>query len=123
MAQRGPLGQPRSIGVCILLAIVTLGIYTFVWVYKTHKEMKLYSGRGLGGGLGLLIYFIAGVATYFLVPYEMEGSLYNAEGQASPVRAITGFWLFLPLLGSIIWFVKVQGALNAFWAERGAALP
>jgi hypothetical protein len=108
---------------CILLAIVTLGIYAFVWVYRTHKEVKTYSGQGLGGGLGLLIFFLVGLATYFLVPYEVEANLYNAEGEASPVRAVTGFWVFLPLLGAIIWFVKVQGALNDFWTARGAQLP
>jgi hypothetical protein len=79
---------------CILLAIVTLGIYAFVWVYRTHKEVKTYSGQGLGGGLGLLIFFLVGLATYFLVPYEVEANLYNAEGEASPVRAVTGFWVF-----------------------------
>ena len=46
---RGPLGKPRGIGVCILLAIVTLGIYTFVWTWKTHDEIKSHSGIGVGG--------------------------------------------------------------------------
>ena len=48
----GRKGDVRSIGVCILLAIVTLGIYTYVWTYKTHRELKDYGGTGLGGGLG-----------------------------------------------------------------------
>jgi hypothetical protein len=29
--QRGPVGNTRSIGLSILWAILTLGIYTFVW--------------------------------------------------------------------------------------------
>ena len=40
-----PVGQIRGTGVCILLAIVTLGIYSLVWYYKVHSEMKRHSGR------------------------------------------------------------------------------
>lgn len=48
-AMPGPLGTPRGIGACIGLAIVTLGIYTFVWTWKTHEEIKRHSGIGVGG--------------------------------------------------------------------------
>ena len=34
----GPLGQPRGIGFAILLYIVTLGFYSWYWVYKTQEE-------------------------------------------------------------------------------------
>jgi hypothetical protein len=26
----------------------------------------------------------------------------------------------LPLIGNIVWFVKVQGALNRYWESKGA---
>ena len=42
--QRGPVGNTRSIGLSILWAILTLGIYTFVWTYKTQEEIRRYSG-------------------------------------------------------------------------------
>jgi hypothetical protein len=45
----GPVGQTRGTGIAILLAIVTLGIYTLVWWYKTHEEMKRHTGQGIGG--------------------------------------------------------------------------
>ena len=48
----GPLGQPRGIGFAILLAIVTLGIYTLYWVFKTQDEVKEHSGIGVGGSSG-----------------------------------------------------------------------
>ena len=36
------------------------------------------------------------------------------------MTAVTGFWLLLPLIGSIVWFVKVQGRLNDYWRSLGA---
>lgn len=55
----------------------------------------------------------------FLLPAEIA-NLYAREGQAPPVSVKTGFWIFLPFLGWIVWVVKVQGALNRFWVAHGA---
>lgn len=115
----GPLGQPRNVVVCVLLAIVTLGIYTFVWVYKTQREVKDHADIGVGGGIGLLLYILVHIATYFLVASDVE-TLYRRRGHNPPVTVITGLWFLLPLLGSLIWFVKVQTALNDYWTALGA---
>ena len=64
----GPLGQPRGIGFAILMAIITLGIYTLYWVFKTQEEVKNHSGQGVGGVLGLVIYIVVGIVTWFLIP-------------------------------------------------------
>jgi hypothetical protein len=122
-AHRGPLGHTRSIGLCILWAILTLGIYTFVWTYKTQEEMKRYSNNGIGGVLGLVIYILISPVTYFIVPSEVRYMYEDLDGQKSPVRGIYGLWFLLPLIGSIIWFVQVQGALNRYWESKGAPPP
>lgn len=115
-AQTGrPKGKQRGIGTSILLAIVTLGIYTFFWTYYTHKEIKAYSGLGVGGPIGLLIYVFVSPVTLFLIPNDIN-SMMQQHGRQSRVSALTGLWVLLPLLGSLIWFVKVQGQLNEFWA-------
>ena len=119
MTTAGPVGKQRSTGIAILLAIVTLGIYALVWVYSTAKEMKDHSGTGLGGGIALLIYFIVAPATFFIHPSEV-GGLYKRMGHPEPVSAITGLWILLPIAGPIVWFVKVNGALNAYWAGFAA---
>jgi len=67
----GPLGQPRGIGFAILMAIITLGIYTLYWVFKTQDEVKNHSGQGVGGVLGLVIYIVVSIVTWFLVPSEV----------------------------------------------------
>jgi hypothetical protein len=115
----GEIGNVRSTGLSILWAFLTLGIYTFVWTYKTHNEIKRYSGNGVGGVLGLVIYVLISPITYFVVPSEIR-YMYERDGITSPVRGITGLWLLLPVLGVFIWFVKVQGALNHYWRSQGA---
>lgn len=115
----GPLGRVRNIGVCILLAIVTLGIYTYVWVWKTQAEIKAHADVGVGGPVGFLLYFVFAPITYFLLPGEVRQMLARS-GRESRVRGVTGFWLLLPLLGPIVWFVKVQGQLNEYWRSLGA---
>jgi hypothetical protein len=115
---RGEPGNTRSIGLSILWAVLTLGIYTYVWTYKTHDEMKRWSGDGIGGVLGFVVYLLLSPVTYFVVPSEVR-RLYERDGLTAPVRGPTGLWILLPLLGPFVWFVKVQGALNRHW-ERVA---
>lgn len=122
-AVRGPVGNTRSIGLCILWAVLTLGIYTFIWTYKTQEEIKRYSGNGVGGVIGLVIYILISPITFFLVPSETRYMYEDLDGQRSPVRGIYGLWFLLPLVGSLIWFIQVQGALNRYWESKGASAP
>ena len=122
-AARGPVGNTRSIGLCILWAVLTLGIYTFIWTYKTQEEIKRYSGNGVGGVIGLVIYILISPVTFFLVPSETRYMYEDLDGQRSPVRGIYGLWFLLPLVGSLIWFIQVQGALNRYWESKGASAP
>jgi hypothetical protein len=116
----GALGRPTEPGKQILLTIVTLGIWALVWVYRQHEEVKTYSGEGVGGILGLVIYLFVGIITPFLLANEVQTKLYEKDGQVSPVRTTLGFWVFLPLVGSIIWYLKMQKAINEFWTSHGA---
>lgn len=118
----GELGKPRSIGVSILLAVVTLGIYTYVWTYLTHEEIKRHSGLGLGGVLGLVLYLVIWPVTLFAIAAEVR-QLYERSGRTSPVHPLWGLWFLLPLIGMIVWFVRVQGALNEYWTSHGARRP
>jgi hypothetical protein len=121
--QRGPLGETRSIPLSILWAILTIGIYTFVWVYRTQEEIKRYSGNGIGGVIGLVIWLVVGIVTYFVVPSEVRYMYEDLDGGgkgSSPVRGVTGLWVLLPIAGPFIWFFKVQGALNSYWESKGA---
>lgn len=114
-----PIGKRRKIGIQILVSIVTFGLYGVYWAYSSHEEVKQYSGEGIGGPLGALIYFVAGIITLFLLPIEIK-KMYEQDGRQSPVSAATAFWI---LLFGIPWYVKCQAALNDFWESKGAPEP
>jgi hypothetical protein len=118
----GPLGRPRGIGFGILLFIVTLGFYSWYWVFKTQEETKQHSGEGVGGVIGLVIWILLSVVSAFVIPSEV-GKMYKKDGQEPPVTGWTGLWLFpgaILIIPAIVWFVKVQGALNRYWTGKGA---
>jgi hypothetical protein len=116
---RAVAGKQRNPLAVIGLSIITLGIYGLVWLYKTYQEMKDWSGEGVGGAVGLILGIIpfVSIATLFLMPSEVK-NLYERDGATAPVSPMTGLWVLLPFLGSIVWLFKVQGALNAYWADH-----
>ena len=114
----GPPGQLRSPVTVILLSIVTLGIYSLFWYYRVFEDLKVRTGNGVGGAIGLLLGLCIGIVNVFLLPSEI-GNMYAQEGLEKPVTALTGFWNLIPLIGWIIWIVKVQDAMNDRWAASG----
>jgi len=66
-ASTPPVGKPRRVLVIILLSIITFGIYGLVWIYKTFEEMKEYSGKGVGGWVGVILDIVIG----FVIPFLM----------------------------------------------------
>ena len=121
----GPLGKRRGVGFGILLFIVTIGFYGLYWVFKTQEEMKQHTGEGLGGVLGLVIWILIGAVSAFVIPSEV-GKMYEKDGRQPPVNGWTGLWLFpfgVFIIPAIVWFVKVQGALNDYWEAKGVPAP
>jgi hypothetical protein len=121
----GPLGQPRGIGFGILMFIVTFGFYSWYWVFKTQEEMKQHTGEGLGGVIGLVVWILISAVAGFVIPSEV-GNMYKKAGLEPPITGWTGLWLFpagILIIPAIIWFVKVQEALNQYWAGRVPAAP
>jgi hypothetical protein len=121
----GPLGNRRGVGFGILMFIVTLGFYSWYWAYKTQEEVKQHSGQGIGGVLGLVIWILLNPVSAFVIPSEI-GTMYRTDGRESPVTGWTGLWLFpfgFLIVTAIVWFVKVQGALNDYWEAKGVPAP
>ena len=119
----GPLGRQRGVGFGILLFIVTFGFYGWYWAFKTEEEVKQHTGEGLGGVLGLVVWIVISAVSGFVIPSEV-GKMYTRDGQVAPVTGWTGLWLFpgaILLIPAIVWFVKVQGALNRYWSAKGVA--
>jgi uncharacterized BrkB/YihY/UPF0761 family membrane protein len=121
----GPLGRRRGVGFGILLFIVTIGFYGWYWVFKTQEEIKQHSGEGIGGVLGLVIWILLNPVSAFVIPSEV-GKMIRKDGRESPVTGWTGLWLFpfgFLIITAIVWFVKVQGALNDYWESKGVPAP
>lgn len=116
------IGGPfYSTGLVILLTIVTCGIWGALWTYHSSEDLKKYNGDGLGGVLGVVVYLLLSVVLMFTIPSEIE-KMYQRDGRESPVSTLWGLWFLLPIIGNIIWYVKVQAALNDFWTSKGARL-
>ena len=106
-------------GLTILLTIITLGIWGFLWTYRTNEDLKRYNGDGLGGVLGIVIYLLISLVLMFTIPNEIK-NMYERDGRPSPITAVWGLWFLLPLIGNIVWYVKVQRVLNEFWLSKGS---
>jgi Domain of unknown function (DUF4234) len=115
----GPSGKRRSIALVILLSIVTFGIWTLVWSYQNGDELKRHRGDGLGGVLYLVITLLLAPVTMFLMAHEVEMA-YRQEGKEPPITTIWGLWFLLPLIGNIIWYVRIQRSINDYWTAHGA---
>ncbi len=113
------VGTPRSTGLTIFVTIITFGIWMFVWSYQNGEEVQKYRGEGLGGVLYLILTLLFYPVTMFLLGDEVE-KMYRAEGEEPRITALYGLWFLLPFIGMIIWYVRMQGALNYFWLTRGA---
>ena len=118
----GPVGEPRGIGFGILLYVITIGFYGWYWAFKTQDEMKQHTGDGVGGVLGLVIWILLTPVSAFLIPSEV-GKMHARAGRTPPMTGWTGLWLFpgaILIIPAIVWFVKVQGALNRYWESQPA---
>ncbi len=115
----GPIGKPRSKGLVILLTIVTFFIWAIVWSYQNGEELKQRNGTGLGGVPYLLITWLLAPITMFLMAGEVE-KMYRREGLEPKITTIWGLWFLLPIIGNIIWYVRIQNALNDYWVRHGS---
>lgn len=111
-------GKRRSAGLVILLTIVTCGIWAVVWAYQNGDELQSYSGKGLGGLGHLLVTILASPVTMFLLASEVE-QRYRDDGREPPITTIWGLWFLLPLIGNLIWYLRIQDAINGYWTTHG----
>ena len=94
-------------------------IWTLLWTFWNGEELKRYRMDGLGGGIHLLLAIFVMPVVMFLLADEVA-KLYEEEGLPAPITAVWGLWFLLPLIGHIIWYIRIQSALNGFWQARGA---
>jgi hypothetical protein len=113
-----PVGDMRKPLTVVLLTLVTLGIYGLWWYYRQFEDMKVYSGEGIGGLLGLLFAIFCGIVSALLLPQEV-GNLYGREGKEKPCSWVTALWNLIPIAGWVVYVYKVQNRVNDYWAAKG----
>src|SRR3954469_23092494 len=60
------LGNRRPTWFVVVMSIITFGIYTLYWLYKSFAEVRRVRGQGVSGVVGLLLCFV--VVGQFLLP-------------------------------------------------------
>ncbi len=115
-----PVGKIRNPWVVFILSFLTFGLYSIIWYYCIFEELRNWRGQGWSGMLFLLLFLFLGVvliAVPWLIPAYI-GRMYEEDDQPKPITGSAGFWVFLPIIGGIIWIFKVQNNLNAFWEMK-----
>jgi hypothetical protein len=115
------VGKQRGLVFGIVLCLCTFGAYSLYWTYRTANEIRRQTGAGIGGVSAVAVLILFWPAIGFVIASEV-GKMYSKAGRTASVSGRTGFWLFpgfyLLLIGPVVWWVKVQGALNRYWQEQ-----
>lgn len=107
--------QPRNVGLCIVLSIITCGIYAIYWMYCIHNDVQEVSGVTMGTSAGMVIVLdIITCGIYGIYwNYKMGQALDNAKGVPGGNSGI--LYLVLALLGlGIVSMAIMQSELNHF---------
>ena len=89
-----------------------------MWAYQNGDELQRFSGKGLGGVVHLIVTILASPVTMFLLASEVE-QLYRADGKEPPITTLWGLWFLLPIIGNLIWYLRIQDAINGYWSAHG----
>ena len=116
------IGRTRAVGLTILLTFVTFGIWAYIWTYWNGEELRTHNRTGAGGVVHLIIGIVIYPVTMFMLANEVE-TMYRDRDEEPPITTLWGLWFLLPLIGNIIWYVRIQNSINDFWVARGANEP
>lgn len=107
--------QPRSVGMCIVLSIITCGIYMWYWIYCVHNDVQEVSGRpvGITGGMVVLLGIVTCGLYLIYWAYKMGRFLDDAKGQPNGYSGLV--YLVLSIIGlDIVGLALMQSELNCF---------
>ena len=105
--------EQRNIVVCILLSIVTCGIYMYYWIYKISEELKQLSGDDSmpDGGIAILLTLVTCGIYLIYWHYKMGQACDQAKGDPNGNSAI--LYMVLGLLGlGIVSYCLEQNTIN-----------
>ena len=109
--------KQRNIALCIVLSIVTCGIYGIYWLYCLHEDMQEVCGHpmSVSGGMVILLTIITCGIYGIYWCYQMGRALDKAKG--TPAGSLGVLYLVLSIFGlDIIAWALMQDELNRFTA-------
>lgn len=131
MAERVQIGRAevkiRRPWAVFFLALVTLGIYYFVWYYKINRELAEASGQDVSPGVAVLAVSLGGllIVPPFVSDYRTFRRIRAAQetaGVPDPVLPWVGFFLFvLAYVFLPFELVYAQSNLNRLWRQLATA--
>ena len=121
-AMQQPMGgtvvvEKRNIGICILLSIVTFGIYMLYWVYKLHEETHAVAGEApdISGGLVMLLTIVTfGIYGIYWCYKQGEriDKIHAMRGVPAGNNAV--LYLVLGIFIAIVAYALMQNELNTY---------
>ncbi len=107
--------QPRSVALCVVLTIVTCGIYGIYWMYCIHEDVQTVCGRPLSvsGGMAILLTIVTCGIYGIYWAYRMGQLLDTAKGSPWGSSSVLYLVLYLCNLSIVAWAL-MQSELNRF---------
>ena len=106
----------RSIVTCILLSIVTCGIYLYVWLYNLNEDMRRVTGdtNGPSGGVVILLALVTCGIYMIYWMYKQGDAIDRIKAARGMPNGNTGIlYLVLSIFGlSIVSMALLQDELN-----------
>ena len=114
----------RSIGVCIILSIVTCGIYGIYWMIKLNDELNPAADKpnATSGGMVFLLSIITCGIYAFVWMYRMGENVDVIKAKAGVQAGNTGImYLILTFFGlGIVNYCLMQDTINKYVAPAAA---
>ena len=107
--------QKRSIAVCIILTIVTCGIYGLYWIVKLNDELKAISGDQAapsGGTVVLLSIVTCGIYEIYWCYKQGERVDRINQQRGIPSTSNAVLYLILGLVFAIAAYALMQDSIN-----------
>ena len=109
--------ERRSIGVCILLSIITFGIYMFYWMYKVNDDVAVVSGEPpitTGGMLILLTIVTCGIYGIYWAYTTGEKLDRVRASHGEPTGSLGVLYLVLEFFIAPVAIALMQSELNKY---------
>lgn len=113
--------KKRNIATCIILSIVTFGIYGIYWFVQINNDINELANppKRTGGGVAFLLTIITLNIYGIYWAYKMGGLLDSAQSQRGlPTQNRAVIYLILQVVGlSIVNWILMQSTINSMVSE------